>query len=58
VLWIWAIRDVPLNKAYPIMGLVFVFVPLLARLTLQEPLNWRVLVGGGVIGAGIVITQL
>ena len=58
VLWIWAIRDVPLSKAYCIMGMVFVFVPVLAWLILKEPLNWKVLAGGAVIGVGIVISQL
>jgi drug/metabolite transporter (DMT)-like permease len=57
VLWVWAIRDVPLGQAYSIMGMVFVFVPLLAWLILKEPLNWRMLTGGAVIGVGILISQ-
>ena len=56
-LWVWILKHVPLNIAYPFMGLAFVLVPLLAALFLDEPLAWRHLVGGLVIAAGIWIVQ-
>lgn len=56
-LWVYVLKSVPLNIAYPFMGLAFVIVPLLAAAFLGEPLAWRHLVGGLVIAVGIWIVQ-
>ena len=57
VAWIYVLKTVPLNVAYPFMALAFVVVPLVAHFFVGEPLAWNHLVGGLVIGAGILIVQ-
>jgi len=56
-LWIYVLKHVPLNVAYPFMGLAFVVVPVAASLFAGEPLAARHLAGGVVIAAGIWIAQ-
>lgn len=51
--WVWVLRHVPLQHAYPFMGLAFLFVPTLAWLFLGEPLRWQALAGGLLILAGV-----
>jgi drug/metabolite transporter (DMT)-like permease len=53
--WIWLLRSVPLNIAYPFMGLAFLFVPLIGAVFLNEPLQARLLWGGGLIAMGIYV---
>lgn len=56
VAWLWALRNFPLSKAYPILALTFVAVPLLARLVFGEritPSDW---LGMVLILAGVAIT--
>ncbi|UOB05164.1 EamA family transporter [[Acidovorax] ebreus] len=55
--WVWILRQVPLNLAYPFMGLAFLFVPTLAWLVLNEPLHWKTFAGGFLILAGIMLTS-
>lgn len=55
--WVWILRYVPLNLAYPFMGLAFLVVPILAWLLLGESLQWRTLVGGMLIIAGVAIAS-
>jgi drug/metabolite transporter (DMT)-like permease len=57
VAWVYVLKTVPLNVAYPFMALAFVVVPLVAHFFVGEPLAWNHLVGGLVIGAGILIVQ-
>jgi len=56
ILWVFVLRQLPLSVAYPIYALSFLFVPVLAHLTIGEPLTARTLLGGAIIIAGIVIT--
>ncbi len=58
VLWIWALRDVPLARAYCFTAIAFVVVPVMAAMFLGEALNWKLLVGSLIVGAGIIVTQL
>lgn len=55
VLWIWMLREVPLNLAYPVMALAFLFVPLLGALILGEPFQRATLMGGVMIILGVYI---
>lgn len=41
IVWIYLLRTVPLSTAYPFMGLPFCLVPILAVVTLGEPLTLR-----------------
>jgi drug/metabolite transporter (DMT)-like permease len=56
--WIWLLRHVPLNLAYPLMALAFVIVPVGSALILGEALAARTLIGAAVIVAGVVISSL
>ncbi|NOH46632.1 EamA family transporter [Vibrio rotiferianus] len=55
VLWVYALRLVPLSVAYPFMALAFVIVPLLGMLFLNEPFQWRTLLGTGLIISGLLV---
>ena len=53
--WIVVLSRMPLAVAFPFYGLGFLFVPVLARVFLGEPLRWQSLLGGAVILVGIAI---
>ncbi len=54
-LWVWVLRTVPLNLAYPFMALAFFLVPLLSSFFLGEPFGMRHLLGNLLIFSGIVV---
>lgn len=54
-LWIWVLREVPLNLAYPLMALAFLFVPLLSMYLLGETFSRTSLFGGILIVSGVYI---
>jgi len=56
ILWIYALKLVPLNVAYPLMSLAFVIVPVLSYFFLHEPIEYKTLVGTLVIVLGLLIT--
>jgi drug/metabolite transporter (DMT)-like permease len=53
VLWIWVLRFVPLNVAYPIYALAFVILPIATYFLYGEALGWQQLVGSLLIVAGV-----
>lgn len=55
LMWMSVLRHVPLSLAYPIMALAFVLVPLLSFAFLGEPLDWKILAGGALIGLGLIV---
>lgn len=55
ITWILALRDIDLNKAYPIAALAFVLVPLGSHFLLGEKLTFQYAIGILLICAGIVI---
>jgi drug/metabolite transporter (DMT)-like permease len=57
LLWVWILRLMPLNIAYPFMALAFVLVPLLCYFLLSEPLAWKNLYGTVLIVAGVIIVS-
>jgi drug/metabolite transporter (DMT)-like permease len=57
LLWVWLLKTIPLNVAYPFMGLAFVVVPLLGAVLLGESLDWRHLAGGALIAAGVAVSS-
>jgi drug/metabolite transporter (DMT)-like permease len=57
VLWVWLLKTLPLNVAYPFVGLAFVVVPLLGAWLLNEPLGWRHVAGGVLIAAGVAVAS-
>jgi drug/metabolite transporter (DMT)-like permease len=57
LLWVWLLKSLPLNVAYPFVGLAFVIVPVLAAFMLGEALDWRHLGGGVLIAAGVAVAS-
>src|SRR6187455_2343726 len=57
LLWVWLLKTLPLNVAYPFVGLAFVIVPILGALLLGEALDWRHLAGGILITAGVAVSS-
>lgn len=55
VAWILILREVPLNKAYPVFSLAFVFVPLLGWYFLNEPFTRMYMLGIVLIIAGMIL---
>jgi multidrug transporter EmrE-like cation transporter len=56
VLWVTALRALPLRIAYPVSAFGFVLVPVLGHYVLKEPLTVRTLIGAVVIIAGVAIS--
>ena len=57
MLWMWLLRTIPLNQAYPFIALCFVIVPLLSLVFLREELNLSYWLGVLLIVAGIVVIK-
>ena len=57
ILWIYLLRYVPLNKAYLVMALSFVFVPLAGHFFLAEKITLGVIVGAALIISGIFVAS-
>ena len=57
LLWVWLLKTLPLNVAYPFVGLAFVIVPVLGAFFLDETLDWRHLAGGALIASGVAIAS-
>jgi len=54
LIWIYVIRDIELNHAYPFMALSFVFVPILSFLFFNETLSREYFFGILLIMLGII----
>ena len=57
LVWVWLLKALPLNVAYPFVGFAFVMVPLLAAFFLGETLDWRHMAGGALIAAGVAVSS-
>ena len=57
MMWIVILAKLPLSTAYPILGLTFVFVPLLAALFLRESISPLQVTGTILIAAGVVLVN-
>ena len=55
LLWIWVLRFVPLNIAYPMFALAFIIVPVASYYVFNETLGMRHLIGGGLILVGVLV---
>jgi drug/metabolite transporter (DMT)-like permease len=56
VLWLIALKDLPLRVAYPFAALAFFIVPTLAHFLLGETLSWNTYVGAGIIALGVIVS--
>ncbi len=55
VLWVYLLRDIELNKAYPVFSLSFLIVPLLSWAILGEAINKQTIIGAMLIMSGVYI---
>ena len=53
IIWLFALRTLPLSQAYSISSLSFVLIPLLAHFFLGEELSRNLLFGTGLVIAGV-----
>lgn len=56
VMYVFALKYVPLNKGYMFMSLAFIIVPILSYCFLCEPINLQYILGILLIISGIVLT--
>ena len=55
LLWLWALRVVPLSQAFPVLGLQFALIPLASKHFLKEDLLWRQWFGVIIIVIGVAL---
>lgn len=55
IFWVLLLRDTELSKAYLVVALAFVLVPLAGTFFFQEPLTARLLIGMAIILVGLGI---
>ncbi|MDD9905760.1 MAG: EamA family transporter [Rhodospirillaceae bacterium] len=55
LLWIFALKHVPLSIAYSLFSLSFIIVPTLSYFILNEPVTWRIYAGGAFILLGVTV---
>jgi len=53
--WVYVLRQVPLNLAYPLFALTFLLVPLLSLIIFREPFTLKMLAGSGAIVFGVYL---
>ncbi len=58
LLWAHALRELPLSRAYPFMALSFLIIPVAEHLLFGQVWSWNAILGGMIIVAGIIVTQL
>jgi drug/metabolite transporter (DMT)-like permease len=58
IVWIWQLSFVDLSRAYPVMAMSFVVVPILSALLFGDVLGVYYWLGIGFIIAGVLIVQL
>jgi drug/metabolite transporter (DMT)-like permease len=56
IVWVWVLQKVELGRAYPIMALAFVFVPLGSHFVFGERFQPQYFAGVALILIGIVVT--
>jgi drug/metabolite transporter (DMT)-like permease len=53
--WLSVLKAVPLPVAMPFLALVYVAVPLAARVLFRDALSWQSVVGMALVASGIVV---
>jgi undecaprenyl phosphate-alpha-L-ara4N flippase subunit ArnE len=58
LLWLFALREIPLSQAFPILGLQFALIPLASSKLLEETVTIAQWLGVAIIIAGVaLVTQ-
>lgn len=55
LLWVYLLHGLPLSRAYPFIGLVFAFVPLMSWLVFREGVDGRYFAGLALMLAGLYL---
>jgi drug/metabolite transporter (DMT)-like permease len=55
VLWVWILSFTPLSRAYPFVALALALTAVFGGLLFEEPLSVRLLIGIGVVLAGLLL---
>jgi undecaprenyl phosphate-alpha-L-ara4N flippase subunit ArnE len=55
IVWVWILSFTPLSRAYLFVALSFALVPVASTLVFAEPLSIRLIVGIGLILAGLLL---
>ena len=55
IAWVWVLQKIDLGKAYPLMALAFVIVPIGSYVFLHERFHHQYLLGVGLIVAGVFV---
>lgn len=58
VAWLIVLSRIPLSVAFPFYGLIFLIVPVMAWLVLKEPIRLKVILGGLLILAGVIVSSV
>lgn len=53
--WVWILTFTPLSRAYPFVGLSYIFVPILSLFIFGEQLSTRFFIGVGAIIIGLYL---
>lgn len=56
--WLFVLKRVPLNFAYPFMALTFILIPLLSKFVLNESVPVSRWVGGIIIIIGVALSSI
>ncbi|KLU16001.1 MULTISPECIES: EamA family transporter [Xenorhabdus] len=56
IAWIWVLQKIELGKAYPLMALAFIIVPIGSYLFLDEKFNTQYIIGVLFICIGIILS--
>ena len=55
ITWSFVIKNIPLSRAYPTIGLVFITVPIFSKLILGEFISLKTYIGSAIIATGVTI---
>ena len=55
ITWSFVLKNIPLSKAYPFMGIVFITVPIFSKLILGEFISLKTYIGSAIIATGVSI---
>lgn len=57
IMWLFVLKNTPLNIAYPFVALAFVIVPILAHFFLGEKITLNTMIGASIIIVGVWISN-
>lgn len=58
LIWVWALQELPLSRAYLCTSMGFILVPILAYFLFQEPLTVQFIIGTLLISTGVLCVVL